>query len=62
MSQQPPSQSSNIVVTSNSPEPNILLRVVWFVFVGWVVIILGDHVGDGVATNHYRNTRRYLGN
>ena len=35
MSQQPPSQGSNIVVMSNSPEPNILLRVVWFVFVGW---------------------------
>ena len=35
MSQQPPSQGSNIVVMSDSPEPNILLRVVWFVFVGW---------------------------
>ena len=35
MSQQPPSQGSNIVVMSDSPEPNMLLRVVWFVFVGW---------------------------
>ena len=35
MSQQPPSQGSNIVVMSESPEPNILLRVVWFMFVGW---------------------------
>ena len=35
MSQVPQPQGSTVVIMPESPEPNIVLRVVWFVFVGW---------------------------
>ena len=37
MSQVPPNQGSNVVVMAESPEPNLVLRALWFIFVGsWV--------------------------
>ena len=35
MSQVPPNQGSNVVIMAESPEPNLVLRVLWFLFVGW---------------------------
>ena len=35
MSQVPPDQGSNVVIMAQSPEPNLVLRVLWFIFVGW---------------------------
>ena len=35
MSQVPPTPGSNIVIMPESPEPNLVLRVIWFLFLGW---------------------------
>ena len=35
MSQVPQPQGSTVIVMAESPEPNIVLRVVWFIFIGW---------------------------
>ena len=40
MSQVPPNQGSNVVIMAESPEPNLVLRVLWFIFVGWWVSFL----------------------
>ena len=35
LSQVPPFPGSNIVIMPESPEPNFVLRVLWFLFLGW---------------------------
>ena len=35
MSEVPQQPGSTVVVMAESPEPNMVLRVVWFLFVGW---------------------------
>ena len=35
MSEVPQQPESTVVVMAESPEPNMVLRVVWFLFVGW---------------------------
>ena len=35
MSQEPSSPDSHVVIMPESPEPNIVLRALWFIFLGW---------------------------